>query len=149
MQNREPNDCWLYFHFDLGAAGAPADAEIRWRVLSRDLRNHFGGRMAVELLLTDQLQMPPLFLDEVDEIYVQVRSPLGANDGASLEEMSASAGALLDGKVAVLRALGKPIVISAAWASANGGASGCPNDTTGARRGLEAAHPGPPLALAI
>jgi len=131
-----------------GAPGAPADAEIRWRVLIRDLRNHFGGRMAVELLLTDQLQMPPLFLDEVDEIYVQVRSPLGANDGASVEEMSASAGALLDGKVAVLRALGKPIVIAAAFASANGGASGCPNDASGACVALEALSSGSPLAIA-
>jgi len=54
-----------------------------------------------------------------------------------------------DGKVAVLRALGKPIVISAAWASANGGASGCPNDTSGACLALEALTSGSPLALAI
>lgn len=132
-----------------GAAGAPADSEIRWRVLIRDLRNHFGGRIAVELLLTDQLQMAPLFLDEVDTIYVQVRSPLGANDGASMEEMSAATGALLDGKVAVLRALGKPIVVEADFASASGGASGCPNDTSGTCLALEALTSGSPLALAV
>ncbi len=132
-----------------GAAGAPADAEIRWRVLIRDLRNHFGGRIAVELLLTDQLQMAPLFLDEVDTIYVQVRSALGANDGASVEEMATSAGALLDGKAAVLAPLGKPIVIEASFASANGGASGCPNDPSGACLALEALSCGSPLALSI
>jgi hypothetical protein len=129
-----------------GAAGAPADAEIRWRVLIRDLRNHFGGRIGVELLLTDQLQMAPLFLDEVDTIYVQVRSALGANDGASVEEMAASAGALLDGKAAYWRGSASRRA-GGGLPSANGGAS-CPNDASGVS-GARGAHFGSALALSI
>ena len=130
-----------------GQVGAAPDAEVRWRALLRDIRTHFAGRIGVELLATDHLQPPPAFLDAVDDIFVQVRAPLASSATAGADELNAAAASVLDGKIAVLRAVGKPVIIEAAYASASGGAGGCPLDASGRCLALESLAAGSALAL--
>ncbi|MGD0576136.1 MAG: carboxypeptidase regulatory-like domain-containing protein [Anaerolineales bacterium] len=131
-----------------GTAGASPDADTRWRVLIRDIRTHFSGRIGIELLLTDHLQAVPTFLDEVDDIYIQVRTPLASGDSASISDMTSVAGSVIDNNLSALRATAKPLLLEAAFASANGGASGCARDSAGHCLALETLNPGSPLALA-
>lgn len=131
-----------------GRPGTPADAELRWRVLVRNVRLHFAGKLAVELPLTDAFGATPTFLDEVDEIFIRTSGPLtgGAN---SAEEMKAAAGALLDDKLADVRALGKPVFLEAAYASTFGSDAGCARDASNNCLPLDMLTPGPGLALTL
>jgi hypothetical protein len=131
-----------------GQPGTPEDADIRWRVLVRNVRLRYGGKIAVELPLTDAFTQPPAFLEEVDEIYLRVSGPVtgGAN---TPNEMKTAAGALLDGKLADLREMGKPIVLAAAYASAFGAEGGCPRDSDNNCLPLDGLVPGKSAALAL
>ncbi len=62
-----------------GVAGqpeTPADIETRWRVLVRNVRLHYAGKIAVEVPLTDAFPAVPQFFDEVDEFIVRVSGPV-------------------------------------------------------------------------
>jgi hypothetical protein len=131
-----------------GQPGTPDDADIRWRVLVRTVRLRYGGKIAVELPLTDAFTQPPAFLEEVDEVFLRVSGPLtgGAN---TPDEMKAAAGALLDGKLDDLRALGKPIFLEAAYASAFGADGGCPRDSDNNCLAIDTLTPGKSFALSL
>jgi hypothetical protein len=131
-----------------GMPGTPADIETRWRVLVRNIRLRYAGKIAVELPLTDGFPSVPQFFDEIDEVLIRVRGPLTAGDN-SPEEMKAAAGALLDEKLAGLRALGKPILLAPAYASLSGADAGCPRDAMGACLPVSQILPGSSLALTL
>jgi hypothetical protein len=131
-----------------GNPQTPADIETRWRVLIRNVRLHYAGKLAVELPLTDAFPSIPQFFDEVDEFIVRVSGPV-ASGANSPDEMKTAAGALLDDKLADLRALGKPILLAPAYASLNGADAGCPRDALGSCLPLQSIFPGPGLALTL
>jgi hypothetical protein len=131
-----------------GRPGTPADAEIRWRVLIRNIRLRYGGKLAVELPLTDAFGAAPAFLDEVDEILIRTSGPLTGGDN-TLAGMAATAGALLDGKLADVRAFGKPILVEAAYASTFGADAGCPRDAGNNCLPLDALPPSAGLSLTL
>jgi hypothetical protein len=131
-----------------GLPGTPADIETRWRVLVRNIRLRYSGRLVVEFPLSDSFPAVPQFFDEVDEILVRTSGPLAAGAN-SPEEMKNAAGALLDEKLAGLRALGKPIFLAPAYASLGGADAGCPRDSMGSCLTVSSILPGTDLALGL
>lgn len=111
-----------------GEPGAPPDAEARWRRLIARVRERYGGRLAFELLLGDDIwPNPPPFLDSVNFIRVHWWASLAGNSTASLTEMTAAAGNLMDARLKPLkdRFPGKFLHLSVAYYSADGTATQC------------------------
>jgi hypothetical protein len=131
-----------------GLPGTPTDIETRWRVLVRNVRLRYAGKLAVEFPLTDGFPAVPQFFDEIDEVLIRTSGPLTAGNN-SPEEMQAAAGALLDEKLAGLRALGKPIFLAPAYASLNGADAGCPRDSMGSCLTVSSILSGTNLALTL
>jgi hypothetical protein len=131
-----------------GVPGTPTDIETRWRVLVRNVRQRYAGKIVVEFPLTDGFPAVPQFFDEIDEILVRVSGPLSSGTN-SPEEMKAAAGALLDEKLAGLRALGKTILLAPAYASLGGADGGCPRDAMGACMMVTSILPGTTLAFSL
>ncbi|MFN2299754.1 MAG: glycoside hydrolase family 113 [Anaerolineales bacterium] len=131
-----------------GLPGTPADIETRWRVMARNVRLRYAGKLAVELPLTDAFPAIPQFFDEIDEVIVRVRGPLTAGSN-SPEEMKAAAGTLLDEKLAGLQALGKTVFLAPAYASLEGADAGCPRDAMGGCLPVSSILPGTNLALTL
>jgi hypothetical protein len=129
-----------------GMPGTPADIETRWRVLVRNIRLRYAGKIGIELPLSDSFPSVPQFFDEIDEILIRVNGPLTAGNNTP-EEMKAAAGALLDEKLAGLRALGKTILLAPAYASLGGADAGCPRDSMGSCLIVTSILPGTNLAL--
>jgi hypothetical protein len=131
-----------------GLPGTPADIETRWRVLVRNIRLRYAGKIVVEFPLTDGFPAVPQFFDEIDEILIRVSGPLASGTN-SPEEMKAAAGALLDEKLAGIRALGKPIFLAPAYASLGGADAGCPRDAMGSCMPVSMILSGSGLALTL
>jgi hypothetical protein len=131
-----------------GQPNTPSDADVRWRVLVRTARQHFTGKIAVEIPLTDKLPAVPPFLDEVDEIFIRVNGPLAVESDAA-DAWKTNAGTLLDSQLANVRSLNKPVFIEAAYASANGADAGCAQDSAGACLPLVGLEPGSAQALSL
>lgn len=111
-----------------GEPGAPADAEARWRRLIARIRERYGGRLAFELLLgSDVWPNPPPFLGSVNSIRVHWWAPLAGNPTASLAEMTAAAGNLMDTRLRPLedRFPGKFLHLNIAYYAADGAATQC------------------------
>jgi len=128
--------------------GTPADIETRWRVLVRNIRLRYAGKLVVEFPLSDEFPAVPQFFDEIDEVLIRTSGPLTAGNN-SPEEMKAAAGALLDEKLAGLRALGKPIFLAPAYASLGGADAGCPRDAMGSCLTVSSILSGTTLALSL
>jgi hypothetical protein len=111
-----------------GAPEAAPDAEARWRELIAEVRQHYHGRLGFTVLLQDSqtVRGMPLFGDTLDYIEVRWEAGLSAASPASLEEMQATAGALIDTQVfEVFVRFNKPVGISARFLSVNGTAAQC------------------------
>jgi len=117
---------------DGSPSGAPEDAEGRWRLLIEEIRGRYTGQILWALSDTQAAQNPPPFLDAVDGLYLLFSSPLTGDVMGSQAEMEAEAGRLLDTTIQPLYDLyGKPVVLAAAYASAEGSRTGCVLDDLG------------------
>jgi len=116
---------------DGSSSGVPADAEERWRAIIQEIHSRFEGTL-LWALPYQGLQNPPAFLDAVDMIYVLWSPPLATNANAPVSEMQSEAGRLLDEMVLPFQQkINKPVVIAAAYPSADGGISGCVREPQG------------------
>ncbi len=138
-----------------GGAGAPADAETRWRnILAAIHRDHFRGPLAFALDFTGQspdfTAPPPPFLDAVDVIDIHFSAALTPTTNASLTELRTGAATLLDGQLLPLAIhFGKPILLTAAYPSSDGGAAACLGVAGGSCQPVSAAAPDQPNAGAF
>jgi hypothetical protein len=137
---------------DGGPSGAPPDTEARWREIIDGVRAIFPGTIALELELSDALQRPPSFVDDVDQIHIYWHPPLDPLGGGSAEQLSMEAGRWMDELViGEARLAGKPIVLSVEVPSVAGGISGCIRTQEGgctlASELVLGAVPDPELAL--
>ncbi len=110
-----------------GEPEAAPDAEARWRTLLAKVRGIYGGPLAFELLMgTNVWPSSPPFMDAVDVIRVWWWAPLSNNNRPGIAEMAGAAGALLDSQVLPMQQrFNKPVVLSAAYLSADGAATQC------------------------
>jgi hypothetical protein len=137
---------------DGSLAGAPPDAETRWREIIDEVRGVFSGSIALELGLSDTLQSPPPFVDAVDQIHIYWHPSIDTQDGASLDALRAEAGRWMDEAVIGEPLLAdKQLVLSVEYPSVAGGNAGCIRDPGGGCYPVSAlalgADPDPSLSL--
>jgi hypothetical protein len=113
---------------DGSSSGVPTDADLRWRAILAEVRQHFSGKVWWALPFEEGIAAhAPAVLGDTDGIYLLWDAPLGANETAPKSELADEAGRLLDLEVAPLQpAVDKPIVLALAYASTQGVRSGCP-----------------------
>ncbi len=105
------------------SSGVPADAGARWNAMITDLRGRFKGSLYWALSYPGNLQAAPAFLNNLDGVYLLWSAPLGNLPNASPEDLAAAAGQLLDTDIQPFQVgLQKPLILAAAYASANGSA---------------------------
>lgn len=110
--------------------GAPSnvlsDAEARWREILAEVRAVYSGELAWALPFPYGIQNPPVFLGEVDTVYLLWSVPLADGPDSTREELKRAAEGLLDGLVSPFEAVyGKPVVIAVGYPAADGGLAGC------------------------
>jgi len=127
-----------------GEPEAPPDAEARWRSLISNVRAHYRGVLAFELLMGQNVwPTPPNFLDAVDVIRVFWWSALSASNAAAVNDMAAAAGGLMDAQLLPLQQrFNKPVHINAAYYAADGAATQCLKRTDGQCYSFEDFNPG-------
>lgn len=114
---------------DGSPSGVPDDAGLRWRTLIQDIRARYNGTLAWALPSSQALENSPAFLENVDLIYIQFSSPLSNQLDPAQSELETEAARILDNEIFPLQTeFGKPIVLSVAYPSADGGNTGCLDD---------------------
>lgn len=111
----------------LTPSNVPTNAETRWKSIIAEVRNHFRGTILWALPYDQEYVDTPLgFLSDIDGIYLLWSLKLSDSSNPSKADLTNEAGRLMDTNVSPLASLtGKPIIISMAYPSANGAASGC------------------------
>jgi hypothetical protein len=116
---------------DGNPSGVPPDADSRYRELIAKVRERFSGRLGWALSYPKDTVEPPGFIEEVDLLYILWSVPLSEDINPTLGEMEATAESLLSTDLYAmwltmqLESEPKEIVISLAYASIEGGATGC------------------------
>jgi hypothetical protein len=106
---------------DGSSSGVPADAATRWESIFTLVRQHFTGQILWAVEYPGGLQSAPEFLHILDGIYLLWYAPL---NGSTPDELSASAGELLDSDIKPFQAsAGVELILAAAYASIDGAAS--------------------------
>jgi hypothetical protein len=110
---------------DGSPSNVPADAEARWRAILTEVRQRFVGHQVLWAHpYGGTLTAAPVFVDQVDAIYLLWSAPLATSGGETVETMTANAVSRLDNEVQPFAA-GKGIVIAVDYPSAQGASSGC------------------------
>jgi hypothetical protein len=117
---------------DGSPSAVPADAETRWRGLIQEVRSRFSGAI-VWALTGDQASLnPPVFLNEVDSIYVLWSQSLSQSPAPSPAELQAEASRKIDNILLPLKIrFGKSITLAVAYPSVSGAAQPCIQDAAG------------------
>ena len=103
------------------SSGVPADTESRWNTILADVRRRFGGQVLWATTYPEGLQSVPAFTNTLDGIYLLWYAPL---NGSRVEDMKAAAGKILDDEIQPYQKIsGKPLILAAAYPSANAAAS--------------------------
>jgi hypothetical protein len=106
---------------DGSSSGVPADADARWSAIFADVRARFKGSVYWALSYPGSLQSAPAFLKDLDGVYLVWSASLGDSAGPSQDDLRVAAGTLLDTDVQPFQAgLQKPVILAAAYASADG-----------------------------
>ncbi len=111
---------------DGSPSNVPEDAEARWRSLIQQIRGRYSGAIGWALSYPGGLKNPPPFLDAVDQVYILWSAPLATQPGATVEEMQAQAGNILDQETLPFQqAINKPVIIAISYPSIDQAATGC------------------------
>jgi hypothetical protein len=114
---------------DGSPSGVPADADIRWRTIIQDIRSRYSGTLAWAISPSQILEISPSFLEGVDLIYLQFSPPLSNQLDPAQSDLEAEAARILDNDILPLQTeLGKPLILSVAYPSADGGNTACLDD---------------------
>jgi hypothetical protein len=118
---------------DGNPSNPPADVDVQWKAIIAEVRQHFKGQILWALPYTKAtLETPLTFLQDVDGIYLLWSATLSTNPSATKGDYANEAGRLLDNEVSSLVSLvKKPLILSIAYPSAAGAASGCLPDGAG------------------
>jgi hypothetical protein len=118
---------------DGSPSNVPGDAELRWKTVLSEVRQHFSGNVLWALPYTKgNLPTTLTFLQDADGIYLLWSAALTGQPEASKADLANEAGRLLDNEVSPLASLlNKPVFIAVTYPSGTGAASGCLPDGTG------------------
>jgi hypothetical protein len=128
-------------------SGVPVDAEARWRSLIQEVRTHYTGPIFWALPYSLASENPPSFLDAVDQIYILFSEKLSDQSNPAPAVLEAEAARLIESGLLPLQTrFNKPIVLAAAYPSADGASTACLADPAGGCLSLETlARPNPDL----
>ena len=102
-------------------SGVPADADARWQAIMADVRARFHGSIFWAVSFTSSLGPTPDLIKSLDGVYLLWSAPL---IGANVDEFKAAAGQAMDTSIQPFQAaLQKPVILAAAYASADGSAN--------------------------
>jgi hypothetical protein len=112
---------------DGSPSGVPADAEVRWKNLIAEVRQHFRGNVLFALPYTTQDIIAPIsVLQDTDGVYLLWFAPLSASANPNKADLMAEAGRLLDENVAPVQTqVNKPFIVALSYPSSNYSATGC------------------------
>jgi hypothetical protein len=103
----------------------PGNIEQLWVGTIRQVREKFGGKIALQIPIDYVSELPPSLLGSVDQLYLQWDIPLQTTDAGG-EEMIDQIRAKLDAVAEPLKTnLNKPIILVLAYPSAQGFSEGC------------------------
>lgn len=110
-----------------GPSGVPADADVRWKSIIAEVRQHFRGNLLFALPYTTQDIIAPVnVLQDTDGVYLLWFAPLSTAAAASKADLLSEAGRLLDENVAPVQSqVNKPFIIALSYPSSNYSATGC------------------------
>jgi len=116
---------------DGSPSGVPPDAEARYRELIAEVRNHFSGKLGWALSYPQDILEAPGFIQDVDLLYILWSEPLSDDPQASVADMQVKAERILSTDLYAMwlswemEKEEKGIIISLAYPSINGSATGC------------------------
>lgn len=114
------------FLVDGFSSEVPSDAEERWRAMIASVRQVFPGTIAWALPYPSGVQNPPPFLDAVDQIYILWSAPLSQDPNSPSQALEEQAGQIFDNFLLPFSLqVEKPLILAAAYPSADGGITGC------------------------
>lgn len=115
----------------LPANDPPDFARDRWLATIEDVNNAFDGEMIWQQYYGNDLSDAPGFIERFDVVYLEWGATLGTYYGAEMKEVRDTAGSLLNKEVKPFKdKIKKPLVISLAYPSAQGGVTNCIYETT-------------------
>jgi hypothetical protein len=107
-------------------SGVPGDADGRWHSLLQEVRAHYQGALYWARPLTNDLNNVPDFANDLDGVYLLWSARLSDRNDAQEPELQATVSRLMDEVIKPFQdKLAKPVVIAAAYPSADGGITGC------------------------
>lgn len=111
---------------DGSPSNVPADAEQRWRNILTEVRQRFAGQLLWAHPYEGTITDAPIFINQMDAVYLLWSAPLTGSTGATVETMTQAAVARLDTDILpFLTRAGKGVVIAVDYPSAQGAALGC------------------------
>lgn len=111
---------------DGSESGVPLDAAERWKNLIVEIHSHYSGKILWALNYPEEVQSPPVFLDQVDGLYVLWSAKLVDQPDLGVDLLANAAGKQLDDNILPLsQGLAKPVILAVAYPSARGAISGC------------------------
>jgi hypothetical protein len=129
---------------DGSMSNVPEDALSRWLGIIEGIRQRFGTVLWASEYPSG-IDDPPAFMNVVDGIYLIFSAQLSAAPDNGFDILRAEALSVLDNKILPFQQeQNKPVIIAAAYPSANGGITGCIPDTHGNCINLSQLDPGNP-----
>lgn len=116
---------------DGNPSNVPGNADQLWRTMIAEIRQHYRGLILWNIPSPSGLSNLPAFLDQVDGIMVSMTDQVASSSNTLQSDLTTSFGALLDSSIKPIQdQFGKPIVLTIAYPSTDGGATGCVNIST-------------------
>lgn len=108
------------------SSNLPADIAEKWTALIGNIRTRYHGKLGFALPYSVRADATADLLAQVDEIYVEISTPLSANSSPAVDEIEERMGKILDEEIYNLYAThGKPVAIGINYYSVDGSASDC------------------------
>ncbi len=100
----------------------------KWKALITDIRSRYSGQLIFALPYPYDIAPIRELLASVDQIYIQISSPLTSSNNPTIDELSSRFNQILDTEVYPIFSLTqKPIIIGIKYPSVDGGTSNCIN----------------------
>jgi hypothetical protein len=107
-------------------SGAPADAEMRWKNIIAEVRQHFRGNVIFALPYDNGVVVAPVnILKDADAVYLLWFARLSDQPNPNKADLLAEAGRLLDNNIAPIQSqVNKPFIIGLSYPSSTYSATG-------------------------
>lgn len=111
---------------DGSTSNVPDEIDEEWIQLIADIRDRFQGKLVWVVHANQELDPLPGFIEEFDEIYISIDSPLTTSESSNPDSISAGFISVIDRYIyEVYRSTQKPITLALGYPSVKEGSKGC------------------------